>query len=241
MKSTILLGLVFFATTGFAQTKTATPKKSAYKALTPAQAELKTRTPSTTEGREWYRGKFSFGPVMSNSTVLKDVNLKENRQKTGSGELTTDTGFALMGEYADRLAPRWNWTTALTVYSERTINSYKGTRNGFSGTEKIGDKPTFQSWVVSGGAQYKVNDMVYVPVALNLPILNLTKNGDMDGFAVRPQLGYQFGIGGLLQKTVALELMYQSLRYGIDGEYQGIDVEGDARMEGFNIQARYLF
>lgn len=195
---------------------------------------------SVSSSKEWYNNHLSVGLVLGNASELKGANVKF-AGANGSGDLSTSNGMAFSGEYRDVVNEKWNWTAGLNYFQKRDIDKFKGNLGGTPITVTGGSKPSFQPWVISGGAQYKINDKMYVPMGLNYTLINQTEKGGLNSFDLSPQFGYQAGIGGVLEKKIQLELMYQRVNYGLSAKVGDLKFDGDIRMEGFNLQGRYMF
>ena len=240
MKLVIVWGLVFLAVAATAQTKMKRPAS--------VKAASTTNTSSTSlstasYGNAWYSNHVSVGAVLSNASDLTGIDVSGYNGGTATGrvDLRSDNPFGIQAEYKRDMIPAVSWFTNLSVYKNRDLSSVKGTVSGERTNGLFTSPPSYQPWILAAGAQYNFNDFVYFPAAVNYTALNFTKNGFFDDMSMSPRLGFQLGIGGVIEKTVAIELEYQSVRYAFDARQGHLKFNGEVHNDGLNLQGRYTF
>ena len=236
MKLVIVWGLVFLAVAATAQTKMKRPASVKASATNTSSTSLS--TPSY--GNSWYSNHVSVGAVLSNASELTGVDVSGGGT-SGRVDLRSDSPMGIQAEYKYDVIPQLGLFANLSIYKNRDLSSIKGTVSGARINGLFNSPPSYQPWVLAAGAQYNFNDFVYFPFALNTTPVNFTKNGFFDSMSMSPRLGYQLGIGGLIEKTVAVELQYQSVRYAFDARKGDIKFNGEVHNDGLNLEGRYTF
>lgn len=261
MKTLVFSMTILFALAGFAQTSTTkAPKgKSVLSKLmeTPsAKAEAKKSKASQASAQgistqampkddwapAWMVNHASVGFVLTTAHELKNMNFDAfGRHGAGTGDV--DGGFGVTVQYKGAIVPQWNYAASLSALQSKEIGSFSGSIQDQHRNLAFDSKPSFQPWVLAANAEYRLNDAVYFPFGLNTSIYNETHTGDFETFSMEPQLGYQLGAGATVEKNFGIELVWQSLRYYVDGKAfdKHVSMEGYANLEGLNLQGRYTF
>lgn len=188
--------------------------------------------------------KISVGALISQADTLEGGTLVAFGQKADL-DLNSSTSMGLTVQMTDSLAAMpMNWYAGLNIEQTREISSVKSNRtitsNG-STTANIAQKPSFRPFIANGGVQYMINKQIYVLGGLNYTLYTETNSGGFRSFDMDPVLGYQVGAGISLSK-INIELMQKQVNYNLSAKIQDdVNVEGQARLAGLNIQARYNF
>jgi len=234
MKFLLLAICLVISPLSFAQTTT---KKS-------ARAAAGSSTASAPESHsDWYQNHVLVGLQFGQSSDLSGTQTSINGHNFGSTDLHTDTPIGLTARYMDTINSKWNWDAGATIYQSSEITGYSAPAP--IGHGNFSSKPNFMPVLATAGVEYKVNQVIYLPVGANYAIYNQTNKGDFDSMSMKPEIGYQLGAGARINRNFTAELLYQQVSYNFSASksQDGLDVnvDGQVQSQGMKLQGLYIF